>query len=193
MIDHNNGFVPVQFFGKLGGGFSSFMNLFCEGGIFASDYVELIIDQNRFIFQYMNIGIFKKFFHAGIFYVGKISIFMFKGKACKNFFIQIMISPAGIYTISGLYATKSFFKFFRVSNRIVFIIKNIPCNTYQIRFLFIDLTYQFSGMENADIVAKMCICQKNNFHGGALRNCFIYYYVIRSCFYIFGMKNSTCT
>ena len=40
MIDHNNWFVPVQFFSKPGGGFSSFMNLFCEGGIFASDYVD---------------------------------------------------------------------------------------------------------------------------------------------------------
>ena len=49
MINNKDRFVPVQQFGKLVRGFSCFMDLFYEGGIFASDNIKFVIDQNGLI------------------------------------------------------------------------------------------------------------------------------------------------
>lgn len=69
MINNKDWFVPVQQFGKLVRGFSCFMDLFYEGGIFAPDNIKFVIYQDTLVFEKLNIGFTEKFIHTGIFYI----------------------------------------------------------------------------------------------------------------------------
>ena len=97
-----------------------------------------------------------------------------KGKSGKNFFIQIMISPACIYSISGFDGTKDFCESFGTADRIIFIVKNISGNADKIRFLLIDFTDKFMCMDDTGIVAEMCVSDKNNFKLICIGNSFTY-------------------
>ena len=69
MINNSVRFVPVQQFGKLVRGFSCFVDLFYERGIFAPDNIKFVIYQDTFVFEKLNIGFTEKLIHTGIFYI----------------------------------------------------------------------------------------------------------------------------
>ena len=82
-----------------------------------------------------------------------------------------------------------FFYFFRFTDRIKFIIKNIPRNTYKIRVLVIDRINDFLCMNGSCIISEMSICQQDNFKRISIRDCFVYCDIIRRNFDFFRMKN----
>ena len=134
----------------------------------------------------MNITVLQEFFHSWIFYIFRS---LFKGKTCKNWFIEIMITPTGIDAIVGFYFFQNFFHFCRFHNGIIFIIKNISGNTYEIRILFVDFSNNLFGMNNTCIIAEMSVCQENYFHGIHIWNLFVYSYLVGGHCNFFCMKN----
>lgn len=116
-----------------------------------------------------------------------------KGKSGKNCLVQIMISPACIYSISGFDGTQNFCEFFGTADRIIFIVKNISGNADKIWFLLIDFTDKFMCMDDSGIVAEMCVSDKNNFKLICIGNSFTYRNFIRCYFNVFCMDNSPDT
>ena len=144
MIQNNNRLTPVQILCELGGSFSFCVSFTRPGRIFAAGKIETVMDQNCVILQNLDSTFFYKIIHAGIQDMRRIRM---KSKTCQNGFVQIMISPTGISTVSGFKRLKNAAQLFRMRNSFIFVIKNIACNTYKIRLFPVDFTDDFTGVK----------------------------------------------
>ena len=101
-----------------------------------------------------------------------------------------MVAPAGIYPISGFNGFQCVTHSFRIADGIVIIIKNISCNTDNIRILGIDLFYHFLCMSAVNAVTEMGICKKDDLKGIHVLHLFVDGHFIRRYFDGTYMQNT---